>query len=157
FEAARRMGHFCLPAGGMSSSARLRFLLDNACTVVLCTPTYALRLAEVAAEEGLDLASSPVRILLVAGEPGGSVPGTRTRIEAAWGARVIDHNGMTEVGPVGIECWDAPGGLLLLEPEYVAEVIDPVTTAPVPPGTAGELVLTGLARLDSPLIRYRTG
>src|SRR5207244_6272905 len=73
FEAAVRLGYMCLPAGGMSSAARLRFLLDNEVTVVLCTPTYALRFAEVAREERMDLASSSVRALIVAGEPGGSI------------------------------------------------------------------------------------
>src|SRR5258708_27592854 len=76
FEAAARAGYFCLPAGGLSSGARLRLLLDNEVTVVFCTPTYALRLAEVAREEKVDLPSSPVRALVVAGEPGGSIPAT---------------------------------------------------------------------------------
>jgi phenylacetate-CoA ligase len=156
FEAAWRQGCLCLPGGGMSSTARLRFLLDNAATVVLCTPTYALRLAEVARAEGLDLPASPVRALLVAGEPGGSVPATRARIEAGWGARAFDHSGMTECGPLGIECREAPGGLHLLETECLAEVIDP-DGRPVPPGTPGELVLTTFGRPGSPLVRYRTG
>jgi phenylacetate-CoA ligase len=156
FESAWRQGLLCLPGGGMRSTARLRFLLDNAATVVLCTPTYALRLAEVAREEGIDLASSPVRALIVAGEPGGSIPGTRDRIEAAWGARVFDHNGMTECGPLGIECIQAPGGLHLLETEVLAEVIDDAGQL-VPDGTPGELVLTTFHRPGSPLLRYRTG
>ncbi len=157
FEAASRIGLLCLPGGGMTSRARLRFLLDNAATIVLCTPTYALHLAEVAAQEGINLVSSAVRALIVAGEPGGNVPGTRQRIEAAWGARVFDHSGMTEVGPLGIECPEAPGGLHLLESECLPEVIDPVTGRPVPPGTPGELVLTTFDRPGSPLLRYRTG
>src|SRR5262245_10842636 len=122
FEAAGRLGMMCLPGGGMSSTARLRYLLDHEATVVLCTPTYALRLAETAKKEGEDLAASPVRALIVAGEPGGSIPATRKRIEAAWGARVFDHHGLTEVGPVGIECPDRPGGLHVIERDYVAEV-----------------------------------
>ena len=157
FEAASRLGFLCLPGGGMTSKARLRFLLDNAATVILCTPTYALHLAETAAQEGIDLASSPVRMLIVAGEPGGNVPGTRWRIEAAWGARVFDHSGMTEVGPLGIECLEAPGGLHLLESECLPEVIDPADGRTVPPGTPGELVLTTFDRPGSPLLRYRTG
>ncbi len=157
FEAASRLGYLCLPGGGMSSKARLRFLLDNAATVILCTPTYALHLAEVAAQEDIDLASSPVRALIVAGEPGGNVPGTRQRIETAWGARVFDHSGMTEVGPLGIECLEAPGGLHLLESECLPEVIDPADGRSVPPGTSGELVLTTFDRPGSPLLRYRTG
>jgi phenylacetate-CoA ligase len=157
FDAANRLGFLCLPGGGMSSAARLRFLLENEATVVFCTPTYALRLAEVAAEEGIDLASSSVRALLVAGEPGGSIPATRQRIESAWGARVFDHNGMTEIGTVGIECPEQPAGLHILESDYLVEVIDPATAKPVPPGELGELVLTNLGRWGSPLLRYRTG
>jgi phenylacetate-CoA ligase len=141
----------------MSSAARLRFMLEHEATVVLCTPTYALRLAEVARQEGINLASSPVRALIVAGEPGGSIPSTRGRIESAWGARVFDHHGLTEVGPVSIECPENPAGLHVIEEAYVAEVIDPQSTRPVPPGQVGELVLTNLGRWGSPVIRYRTG
>jgi phenylacetate-CoA ligase len=157
FEAGLRLGCLCLPGGSMSSTARLRFLLENRATVVLCTPTYALRLAEVAQQEGIDLRESGVKALLVAGEPGGSIPATRRRIEAVWGARVVDHNGMTETGPLGVECPVRPGGVHLLESEYVAEVIDPDTGGPVPAGTPGEVVITSLGRWGSPLLRYRTG
>lgn len=157
FDAATRLGCLCLPGGGMSSAARLRFLIDNQATVVLCTPTYALRLAEVAREQGIDLKTGPVRKLIVAGEPGGSIPATRARIESAWGARVFDHNGLTEVGPVGVECPENPAGIHILEPKYIAEVVDPVTGQPVSPGAHGELVLTNLGRWGSPAIRYRTG
>jgi phenylacetate-CoA ligase len=157
FDAAARMGFLCLPGGGMSSVARLRFLLDNQATVLLCTPTYALRLAEAAREAGIDLHNGSVRAIIVAGEPGGSIPATRKRIEEAWRARVFDHTGLTEVGPVGIECRDNPAGLHLLETDYIADVIDPLTTEPAPPGQQGELVLTNLGRWGSPVIRYRTG
>lgn len=157
FEAAARLGYLCLPGGGMSSTARLRFVLDNHATVVFCTPTYGLHLAELARQEGIDLAGSSVRALIVAGEPGGSIPETRARIEAAWGARVFDHNGLTEVGAVGIECPENPAGLHLLETEYIAEVVDPAGTMPVAAGQIGELVLTNLGRWGSPVLRYRTG
>jgi phenylacetate-CoA ligase len=157
FEAAGRLGCLCLPAGGMSSVARLHFLLENAATVVLCTPTYALHLAEVAHQQGIDLASSPVRALIVAGEPGGSIPATRGRIEEAWGARVFDHSGLTEVGPMTIECPEAPGGLHVLEADYLVELLDPDSSQPVPEGQVGEVVVTGLGRAGSPLLRYRTG
>jgi phenylacetate-CoA ligase len=156
WEAACRQGRLCLPGGGMGSTARLRFLLDNDATVVFCTPTYALRLVEVAEEEGVDLHRSKVRAIVVAGEPGGSIPATRQRIESAWGARLFDHHGMTEVGPVTVEPESQPGGLHILDRWYHAEVLDPNTLAPVPPGTAGELVLTNVHRLGSPLVRYRT-
>ena len=157
FDSAVAMGNLCLPAGGMTTSARLRYLLENDITVVGCTPTYALRMAEVAADEGIDLAGSSVRSLIVAGEPGGNVPATRARIESAWGARVFDHAGMTEIGPWGFECVEAPGGMHVIESEFIAELIDPDGDVPVPDGEIGELVLTNLGRLGSPLIRYRTG
>ncbi len=157
FDFASRSGTFCLPGGGMSSSARLRFLQDNGATVVLSTPTYALRLAEAARQEGIDLAASSVRCLILAGEPGGSIPTTRARIESAWGARVFDHYGMTEIGPLGIECAENPGGLHMLETECIAEVLDSQTGQAVAPGQVGELVLTNFGRWGSPLLRYRTG
>lgn len=157
FESAVELGNLSLPAGGMTTSARLRYFLDNSVTFVCCTPTYALRMAEVAAAEGIDLASSSVRGLIVAGEPGGSIPATRRRLESAWGARVFDHAGMTEVGPWGFECVERPGGMHIMESEFVAEIIQPDTLEPVEPGGSGELVLTNLGRIGSPLIRYRTG
>ncbi len=157
FEAAARRGFFCLPGGGMSGGARLRFLLDNEVTVVFCTPTYALHLGEAARAEGIDLAASPVRALVVAGEPGGGIAPTRQRIETAWGARVFDHSGLTEVGPMAVECVANPMGLHVLEDSFLVEVIDPATAAPLPVGEVGEMVVTNLGRLGSPLIRYRTG
>jgi phenylacetate-CoA ligase len=157
FDAAQRMGFLCLSGGGMSSLARLRFLLENEATVILCTPTYALRLAEVAAEAGVELRGGYVKALIVAGEPGGSIPATRARIEEAWGARVFDHSGLTEVGPVGIECPSNPGGLHILENECLVEVVHPDSSESMPAGQVGELVLTNLGRWASPAIRYRTG
>ena len=158
FESAAATGDYlCLPAGGMTSAARLKMLIDNRVDIVFCTPTYALRLAEEAAAAGIDLAHAPVRALIVAGEPGGSIPAVRGQIESAWGARVFDHSGMTEMGAVGYECAPAPLGLHVIESQFIAEVIDPATARPVRPGETGELVLTNLGRWGSPLIRYRTG
>jgi phenylacetate-CoA ligase len=158
FEAGARIGALCIPGGGLSSAARVRAILDNAATVLCCTPTYALRLAEIAAEEKIDLKQSRVRTIIVAGEPGGSVPTIRSRIESLWpGARVFDHHGMTEVGPVTYECPKRPGVLHVMESAYYAEVVDSATGKPVSAGEMGELVLTALGRIGSPLLRYRTG
>jgi phenylacetate-CoA ligase len=156
FEAAGDTGCLCLAAGGMSSVARLHMLRENEATIVLCTPTYALRLAEAARAHGIALGNS-VRALIVAGEPGGCIPATRRRIEEAWQARVFDHSGSTEAGPMTIECRENPAGLHLLGADYLAEVIKPDTGQTVPPGQVGELVVTTLHRLGSPLVRYRTG
>jgi phenylacetate-CoA ligase len=155
FDAASKMGCLAIPGGGMRSSARLRAILDDHATVLCCTPTYAMRLGESAAEEGIDLAASKVRRIIVAGEPGGSIKATQARIENLWpGALVIDHHGMTEVGPVSYACPKRERVLHVIEESYLAEVIDPATGRPT---NKGELVLTNLGRIGSPLIRYRTG
>lgn len=157
FEGALRQGNLCLAAGGMSSESRLKLIQDNQVTMLGCTPTYALRLAEVAADKGIDVAGGSVRAILVAGEPGGAIPSIRSRIEAAWGARVFDHWGMTEIGPLASEADDDPGNLTVLESACIAEILDSETGLPAAPGTPGELVVTNLGRLGSPVIRYRTG
>ncbi len=158
FEAAARLGCLCIPGGGVHTIGRLRAILDQGVTALCCTPTYAMRLAEVAAEESIDLSQSQVRRIIVAGEPGGSIRSTRTRIEGLWpGARVVDHHGMTELGPVSYGCPELPGVLHVIESAYVAEIVDPASGAAVDSGSQGELVLTNLGRTGSPLIRYRTG
>jgi len=158
FDAGSQIGAHCIPGGGMPSGVRLDLIRALGVSVVCCTPSYALHLGELAASEGQDpLAEGTVRVLIVAGEPGGSIPPTRARIEAAWGARVIDHHGLTEVGPISFECWEAPGSLHLNEGRFLCEVLDPATLVPVPDGERGELVVTTLGRAASPVVRYRTG
>ncbi len=158
FECATRLGCLCIPSGGMRSAARLSAILDNGATVLCCTPTYAIHLAEVAAEEGIDLTQTKIRTIIVAGEPGGSIAATRAHIEELWnGATVVDHHGMTEVGPVSYGCPKRRGVLHIIESSYYAEVIDPESGRAVEPGGTGELVLTNLGRIGSPLLRYRTG
>ncbi|MFM7836143.1 MAG: phenylacetate--CoA ligase family protein, partial [Planctomycetaceae bacterium] len=156
FEGALRNGNFCLAGGGMSTLVRLHALIENEATVLCCTPTYALRMAETAAAAGIDLKETSVRMLIVAGEPGGSISSTRQLIEQQWDAKVIDHWGMTELGSLATESVDRPGGMYLLETECIAEVTDAAGN-PVPDGETGELVITNLGRLGSPLLRYRTG
>jgi phenylacetate-CoA ligase len=133
-------------------------ILDAGATILCCTPTYALRLAEVARQENVKLAASKIRRIIVAGEPGGSVPAVRRKLEESWpGATVFDHHGMTETGPVTYECPARPGYLHVIESAYLAEVLDTQTRHPVAPGGTGELLLTTLNRIGSPVIRYRTG
>lgn len=157
FEAAVKLGALSIPGGGLSSAARLRMIRENATTLLCCTPTYALHLAEVAKEEQFELSSTKIAKIIVAGEPGGSIPSVRMRIESAWsGAHVFDHHGMTETGPVSYQCPIMPDVLHILESEFIAEVIDPQSGQAVAPGQTGELVLTNLGRLGSPVLRYRT-
>ena len=155
-EAVLNRGASSVPAGGMSSEARLELLEQVDATIVFCTPTYALRLAEVARQQGLDLAAGSVSRIVVAGEHGGSLPAVRNRIEAAWGARVIDHAGATEVGPWGYP--DSQGkGLHIVESEFIAEFISVETGQEAVQGELSDLVLTTLGRTGSPLVRYQTG
>ena len=156
FEAAQRMGAMVIPGGGQSTEQRLRAIFDRGATVLVCTPTYALRLADTARRQSLDMSAGPIRITVHAGEPGASIPETRRRIQEAFGAKTFDHVGMTEMGAYGFEC-EAQAGLHIIEDEFIAEIIDPKTLAPVEEGNKGELVLTNLGRVGMPLIRYRTG
>lgn len=158
FECAQRIGCLCFPGGGMSSEARLRMLADNEISVLLCTPTYAIRLGQAARRTDFGAGVDPVRRIIVAGEPGGSIPATRGRLADLWpNATVLDHYGTTETGPVAYQLPDEPGNLRTIGHAYVAEIVDPTTSRPVGTGDVGELVLTGLGRLGSPLLRYRTG
>ena len=156
FDAAVRRGSLVMPGGGMSTSARLEAMRAARATVVFCTPSYALHMAEVGAARQLDVAGLDVRLLVLAGEPGGSLPAVRQRIESAWQARVLDHAGASEVGPWGYAD-RAQRGLHVLESEFIAEFISHDTGAPAREGELSELVLTNLGRVGSPVIRYRTG
>lgn len=153
YEGARQFGALAVPGGGMSSLQRLRAIITNDITVLVSTPTYALHLGEVAAEEGIDIANSNVRVTVHAGEPGASIPATKKRIEELWGARCFDHAGATEVGAWGFECREQDG-LHVNESEFLAEVVDPETGEP---SSEGELIITNLGRVGTPVIRYRTG
>jgi len=153
FEGARALGALAIPGGGLDSPTRLAWMEALGATVLVCTPSYALHLAEVARERGIDLSKLPVRITLHAGEPGAGIPAVRARIEDGWGARAFDHGGMTEMGAYGYECTQQ-AGLHVNESEFIVEVIDPATAAPA---RDGELVLTNLGRVGSPVVRYRTG
>jgi phenylacetate-CoA ligase len=160
FDAAQQLGALALAGGGMSSRQRLESMIEHQATVLACTPTYALRLFETACEMGLDLASSPLRITIHGGEPGANEPAMKARLEEAFGARCLDHAGATEVGPWGYAC-GVGLHLHVNEREFVTEVLAPDSDASVEEDgkgiAAGELVLTTLRRIGSPVIRYRTG
>ncbi len=156
-EGAKRVGAMMIPGGGWDSIQRLHMMRDLGATVVCCTPTYALRVAEVAREEHFDMRSLSVRALIHAGEPGANVARTKARIEAAWSAKCFDHAGASEVGAHSFECELQPGGIHVIESEFIAEVIDPQTGQEAAAGETGELVITNLGRPGFPVIRYRTG
>jgi phenylacetate-CoA ligase len=138
----------------MPTTERVAAIVATDATVLMCTPTYALRLAEAAREEGIDLARSALRVSIHAGEPGASIPATRERIEKELGVEAFDHTGATEVGAHGSSC-SARDGVHINESEFIAEVMD--TTGEARDEGDGELVLTNLGRWGMPVIRYRTG
>ncbi len=145
FGGAQRLGAMCISGGAMTSEQRARSIVDLGATVLMSTPTYALRLADVATGIGIDISAAGIRTTIHAGEPGASIPATRAAIEAAYSAVTFDHTGMTELGPTGFSC-SARDGVHLVESEFIFEVLP-----------SGELVATNLGRWGSPLIRYRTG
>ena len=155
-DAAIARGCLVVPGGGLGSLARLELLRTSGASCLLCTPSYALRLAEVGAQNNVNVAGLDVRQIIVAGEPGGSLPNVRDRIETAWGARVIDHAGATEVGPWGYAD-RGRHGLHVNESEFLAEFITLDTQRPAADGELAELVITTLGRAGAPVIRYRTG
>ncbi len=155
FDAIVARGALAIPGGGLGSLARIELLQTTEATTLFCTPTYALRLTEVAAEHNIDLAHLSVEKIVVAGEPGGSVPTIRARIEREWDARVVDHAGATEVGPWGFA--DAEGrGLHVNESEFIAEFVSVETGHAAKEGELAHLILTSLGRVGAPVFRYRT-
>jgi phenylacetate-CoA ligase len=155
-EAAAARGCLVVPAGGMNTATRLELIGNSRARVVCCTPSYALHLAETAADRKIDARALGVRTFILAGEPGGSIPSVRRAVETAWNARVIDHSGASEVGPWGFGDFTGDG-LYVLESDFVAEFLSVATGAPAQDGELAELVLTSLGRAGLPVFRYRTG
>lgn len=154
YHGAQQLGALTIANGGFTSEQRIRTIISNDVSVLICTPTYALRLAEVANQLGVNLRTdSQIRVTIHAGEPGASIPSTKQRIEESWGSHAYDHTGATEVGAWGVMC-GPQASIHLNEDEFICEVLDPKTGSP---SDEGELVITNLGRIGMPVIRYRTG
>ena len=156
-EGAQKINALMIPGGGRDSLQRLHLMKELGATAMCCTPTYALRLAEVAQESSFDLSEIPLRTLIHAGEPGANVPATKARIESVWNAKCYDHAGASEIGAHSFECEVQPNGTHVTESEFIVEVLNPETLEPVPAGEQGELIITNLGRIGYPVIRYRSG
>ena len=166
FEAAQQLGCLVMPGGHLSTEQRLQMIVEDEATVLLSTPTYALRLLEVASGLDVDIAGSTVQRTIHAGEPGAGVPAVKRQLAEGFGAQVFDHAGATEVGAWGIPC-GVGEHLHVLEDEFIVEWLDrstgelmePLDPESGPPADPplGELVLTNLGRIGSPVVRYRTG
>ena len=151
----QELGAMSVPLGGMPSVQRLQTMAEVEATAVWCTPTYALRLLEVAVEQRLEGALESVQKVICTGEPGASLPLVRSRIEEGFGAQCMDHAGLAEAGPFGYPC-PAGHGLHVLEDEFACEILDEELQETAA-GERGELLITPLRRTGFPVLRYRTG
>lgn len=152
---AEKLGATTIPAAAGNSKRQVMFIRDFGTTCLHAIPSYAIRLAEVFKEEGIDPRSTKLRTLFIGAEP--HTNKQRLKIERLLGVKAYNSYGMTEMnGPgVAFEC-KQQNGMHLWEDNYIVEIIDPETLEPVPDGETGEMVLTTLDRTMMPIIRYRT-
>jgi phenylacetate-CoA ligase len=156
FDAAIARGSMCIPTGGLTTLSRLELIQSAQANVLFCTPSYALHLAETGSENQFSVGQLPIDRIVVAGEPGGSIPEIRELIQSYWQAEVIDHSGASEVGPWGFSD-PARRGLYVNESQFIPEFLSLEHGGPAGEGELSELILTNLGRYGSPVIRYRTG
>jgi phenylacetate-CoA ligase len=153
---AEKLGASVIPMSGGNSKKQLMIMQDFGSTVLTCTPSYSLFLAEIAAEEGIDIRDLKLRVGIFGAEPWSET--MRREIESKLNLKAIDIYGLSEIlGPgVGIECIEAQNGLHIWEDHFIPEIIDPDSGAVLPVGEKGELVITTITKEGIPLIRYRT-
>lgn len=155
---AQKLGALSIHAGTVPSERLLTILRQFQATAIWTTPSYAWYLGETAVKEGIDLKRDlAVKRIFVAGEPGGSIPETRSRIEALWGASVYDYYGLSDIFGACAGMCEEKHGLHWAEDHILVEVLNPATGQPVAEGERGEMVLTTLKKRARPLIRFRTG
>jgi phenylacetate-CoA ligase len=153
--AAEKIGCEVIPGGVLNTEARILKMQELKATAMGATPSYVLGMAETARKMGIDPPNDLcIRKITVAGEPGGSIPATRKRMEEAWGAKVYDQVGSTEIGHWGWEC-RYQAGLHVNEGFFLVEVEDINTGEPITePGKRGKMVVTSLNRMAQPCIRF---
>ncbi len=154
--AAEKMGCEVVPGGVLDTAARILKIQELKATAMMATPSYVLTMAETAKNRlGIDPAKDlTVKKIVCAGEPGASIPSTRRRMEEAWGAKVYDHVGATEIGAWGYECLEQ-SGIHINEALFLVEVEDLTTGESITQaGRKGKMVITALDRLAQPCIRF---
>ncbi|MFZ4394935.1 MAG: phenylacetate--CoA ligase family protein [Kiritimatiellia bacterium] len=155
---AQNLGALCIWAGAIPSDRLLFILQSLQPTITWTTPSYAWYLGETARNQGIDPARDlAIRKIIVAGEPGGSIPATRQAIEALWNADLYDFYGISDIYGACAGMCSQKDGLHLVEDQILLEVLNPVTLEPVDDGVPGEMVLTTLRKRARPMIRFRTG
>ena len=153
---AERLGAAVIPVSGGQTRRQIMLLQDFSPTVLVCTPSFALYLAEVGQEMGADFRKLKLRVGIFGAEPW--TEGMRVEIEKRLNLDAVDIYGLSEIiGPgVSVECIEAKHGLHLFEDHFLPEIIDPATLEPMPQEEMGELVITTLTKEAMPLLRYRT-
>ncbi len=152
-----KIGAEIVSGGSLPTEVKIQKIYELGITALATTPSYAFHMAEKAHDMGYDLANSPIRILVTAGEPGGLVPSVKGRLQKLWGADVFDNAGATEVGAWGFECTAGSGGLHINEACFLPEIIGIEDEQPITePGVYGRLVLTNFFRSARPCIRFNT-
>jgi phenylacetate-CoA ligase len=154
--AAEKIGCEVVPGGALDTKARILKIQELRPTALMGTPTYILGMADRAKSEmGVDPATTTINKITCAGEPGACIPSTKRRMEAAWGARVYDHAGATEIGAWSYECLVQPGGIHVNEGFFLVEIQDIDTGEPIEePGRRGKMIITAFDRLAMPCIRF---
>jgi phenylacetate-CoA ligase len=154
--AAEKVGCEVVPGGVLDTEARILKMQELKCNAFMATPTYVLGMADTAKKMGIDPASDLfIEKITCAGEPGASIPTTKRRIEDAWGAKVYDHIGATEIGAWSYECTSQPGGLHVNEGLFIVEIEDIETGEIITePGKSGKMIITALDRVAKPCIRF---
>jgi phenylacetate-CoA ligase len=154
--AAEKIGCEVVPGGVLDTKARILKIQELQATAMMGTPTYILGMAETA-ESKMDLDPSKLTIekITCAGECGASIPSTKKRMEQAWGAKVYDHAGATEIGAWSFECTDQPGGMHVNEALFLVELEDVETGEIIDePGRRGKMIITALDRQAQPCVRF---
>ena len=154
--AAEKIGCEVVPGGVLDTQARILKIQELRATALMGTPTYILGMADIAKNKmGIDPSELSIQKITCAGEPGASIPGTKERMEAAWGAKVYDHAGATEIGAWSYECKAQPGGLHVNEALFLVEIEDVDTGELIDePGRQGKMIITALDRIAQPCIRF---
>jgi len=154
--AAEKIGCEVVPGGVLDTKARILKIQELKATAMMATPTYVLGMADTARSSlGIDPASLTINKITCAGEPGASIPSTKKRMEEAWGAKVYDHAGATEIGAWSYECEAQPWGMHANEGLFLVEIEDVETGEFIEePGRSGKMIITALDRFAQPCIRF---
>ncbi len=154
--AAEKLGCEVVPGGVLDTKARILKIEELRATAMMATPTYVLGMADTAKTKmNIDPKELPIDKITCAGEPGASIPSTKKRMQDAWGARVYDHSGATEIGAWSYECTAQPGGMHVNEAFFLVEIED-VDTGEIiqEPGRRGKMIITALDRMAQPCVRF---